>query len=176
MDTAIALTSESMIDRRGSLTRCTGALQLTRPKVVLIHTEGDNILFNGGQENEEEEEAAISLQDLSLRDWNLLFCLPGFSFVCILQPMIFFVVQLETFYKIEPAYIGLFMAAFHAVRMAVIASNVLAPKTSHVLGSLVGTVGFAILVMYPYTPNVYLFAASTIATGFVESSAGKLLM
>jgi len=127
------------------------------------------------QENEEEEMAAIvSIRDLSLRDWNLIFCLPAFSNVCIYQIFIFFVVQLETFYKIEPAYIGLFMAAFHAVRMAVIASNVLAPKTSHVLGSLVGTVGFAILVMYPYTPNVCLFAASTIATGCVEASGGKL--
>lgn len=150
-----------------------------RPSVVLVRTEGDAILFDegkdDGEEKVEEEEAAISvsLKDFDRRDLNLLFCLPTFSYICVYQVFIYFVVQLETFYKINPAYTGLLMAAFHAVRMIVIAANVPAPKTSHLIGSLVGTAGFAILVMYPYTPNVYLFSASTIATGFAESIAGK---
>ena len=66
---------------------------------------------------------------------------------------------------------GLLIAAFHLCRLIAIIGTVFAPKSSHLVGTLIGLIAYSCLLFFSDTSNVEIFASCNIAVGFIEASA-----
>ncbi|KAL7546816.1 hypothetical protein ACHAWF_014990 [Thalassiosira exigua] len=113
----------------------------------------------------------ISLWDLSPRDWNLIFGLPFFFSVAVYQPAIYFVIQLKEEYGMSMIFIGLSMSAYNVARLIALSGSMLAPKTTHLVGTTIALVGYSVLIPFADTSNVAIFAICNVAVGFIEASA-----
>jgi hypothetical protein len=102
-----------------------------------------NIAKGTTHANETKEEVGpkLSLRELSIRDLNLMFALPFFFAVAVNQPNIYFVIQLKEVYNTGMVAIGLLVAAFSLCRVFAIIGSMIAPKASHVVGTVIGVVG-----------------------------------
>lgn len=143
---------------------------------TVILTEADKILYGDARQELEDDGGAdagpgLSLRTMSLRDWNLIILQPLLFSASVQQPVIYFIVQLDKFYGIQPIYVGLAFVTCGVARVLVCVANMFALKASHLGGAALATAGYAVLFAFPYTPNVGLFIACTVAASCIDSKA-----
>ena len=127
---------------------------LARGGSSLILTETDKLLYGdarkeldaGDDELREPGNDKLSLSDLSRRDCNLIFAMPLFWMIAIYQPFIYFVIQLKEVHELGMNATGLLIAAFHLCRLIAIIGTVFAPKSSHLVGTLIGLIAYSCLL------------------------------
>jgi len=83
-------------------------------------------------------------------------------------PFIYFVIHLAGHFKLEWWPIGLCVRAYQGCRVIVSAASIVAPKTSHFLGTAAGLAGY-ITVFISDKDLVWPFVAGTAVIGFSET-------